>query len=806
MRDAMVARTLKRRAKQHRQRRSAGQCSKGIQLSNSSTAKCEPVRCDSELCRDILASMADAVITTDEEGQVSYLNAVAASLTGWTQHDAVGVLLAKVINPIDLEMRGKIENRTRQAMHGGVIADVAGDLLAVSKDGTEYQIDSTAAPFRHADGRVAGIVWTFRDVTVCRRQEQMLADAATLSDSIIATLREPFLVLDTELRIKTANAAFYETFQTIAGETEGRMLYELNDGKWNVPQLRSALNDLLADNRAVRDFEVQEDFSGISRKDMLLNATPFGGVNGRPEMILLAIEDISTRKVAEAVVQASEERYRRLFQTAKDGILILDSQTLKVIDANPFMTELLGYSPNELIGKELWEIGFFADKRASQAAYRELKEQGYIRYDHLPLETKGGLRVEVEFVCNTYQVGARNVAQCNIRDIGDRSRLEKKTQEQAAALVDLHRRKDEFLAMLSHELRNPLAPIADAVQLLRLRPNDAPIQEKARIIIERQVAQLTRLIDDLMEVSRITTGKIRLHLEPIVVNAVVERAMESTQARMDHHKHEITFSPSPEPVLVQGDAARLEQVIVNLLANAAKYTPDGGRISVVVRQEGDECVLRVRDTGIGIAAELLPQIFDLFSQADRSLDRAQGGLGIGLALVQRLVEVQQGRVEAFSSLGQGSEFVVRIPVTSAPASPASAARDAAAPTPARQLRVLVVDDSEDAAECLSLRMEASGHQVKTASDGPTALETAGEFRPNIVFLDIGLPGMTGYDVAKQMRSDPLLHNVKLVALTGYGEASARQRSLEAGFDHHLVKPADFRKLNEILGAVSATAP
>jgi PAS domain S-box-containing protein len=655
-------------------------------MSSSSTANRDPLRCDPELCGDILASIADAVITTDGDGRVSYLNAVAASLTGWMQHEAVGVLLAEVINPIDLETRGKIEDRTRRAIQYGVIADVASDLL-ISKDGTEHPIESTAAPFHSGDGRVAGVVWTIRDVTACHRQEQVSADA-----------------------------------------------------------------------------------------------------------------------VPEGVAQTYEQRYRRLFQSAKDGILILDAQTLKVIDANPFMTELLGYSPEELIGKELWEIGFFEDKRASQSAYGELKEQGYIRYDHLPLETKGGLPVEVEFVCNTYQVGAENVAQCNIRDISERSRLEKKMHEQAAALVDLHRRKDEFLAMLSHELRNPLAPIADAVQLQLLNPNDASVQEKTRSIIERQVAQLTRLIDDLMEVSRITTGKIRLQLKPIVVNAVVESAMESTQSRMDHHKHEITFSPSPEPVWVQGDAARLEQVIVNLLANATKYTPDGGRISMVVRQEGEECVLRVRDTGVGIAAELLPQIFELFSQADQSLDRAQGGLGIGLALVQRLVELQQGRVEAFSSLGQGSEFVVRIPVTSAPVSPDSAQRDVAAQAPAHKLRVLVVDDNADAAEGLSLRLEASGHQVKTAQDGPTALATAGEFRPNVVLMDIGLSGMTGYDVAKQMRADPLLLHVKLVAITGYGDAAARQRSLEAGFDHHLVKPADFKKLNEILAAVSATAP
>ena len=377
----------------------------------------------------------------------------------------------------------------------------------------------------------------------------------------------------------------------------------------------------------------------------------------------LLVTDLSQQRlyedllVSKAALLDSEIRYRRLFETAKDGVLILDTQTARITDANPFMSELLGYSHAHFLNKELWEIGLFTDKSANETAVRELQQKGYIRYEHLPLETDRQLRVEVEVVANSYREGLHSVIQCNIRDITERSRLEKLMQEQAEALADLHRRKDEFLAMLGHELRNPLAPITNAVQLLRLQKNKDKLQDKACTIIERQVGQLTRLVDDLLEVSRITTGKIRLQQERIALNGIIESAVETTRPLMDQRRHELTVSPAPQPIWLHADAARLEQVVVNLLTNAAKYTADGGHVSLAIQQEGNEAVLRVRDTGVGIAPELLPHIFDLFTQADRSLDRSQGGLGIGLCLVQRLVEMHGGKVEVNSALGQGSEFV-----------------------------------------------------------------------------------------------------------------------------------------------------
>jgi len=318
------------------------------------------------------------------------------------------------------------------------------------------------------------------------------------------------------------------------------------------------------------------------------------------------------------------------------------------------------------------------------------------------------------------------------------------------------------------------------------------------------VTQLTRLVDDLMEVSRITTGRVQLRQDRVAMNGIVERAVESARPLIEHHGHELTVSLSPEPIWLDADAARLEQVIVNLLTNAAKYTADGGRIGLTVEQRGDECVLRVKDTGVGIAPELLPKVFDLFTQAERSLDRSQGGLGIGLALVQRLVELHRGRVEAMSVLGQGSEFVVRLPVVVSPAPKSASTRTKATAPTGPSLRVLVVDDNVDAAQSLGDLLKAYGHDVRTAHTGPNAVAAASDFNPDVVLLDIGLPELNGYEVARRIRQQPTPKKAVLVAMTGYGQESDRQKSQEAGFDHHLVKPADFGKVQEILARVKAT--
>jgi CheY-like chemotaxis protein len=348
--------------------------------------------------------------------------------------------------------------------------------------------------------------------------------------------------------------------------------------------------------------------------------------------------------------------------------------------------------------------------------------------------------------------------------------------------------------MLSHELRNPIAPIMNAVSLLGAEGGaETPTQRQARAIIERQIGQLKVLVDDLLEISRITSGRIKLHRESVDLRDVVDGALETAGSLISQRKHEVVVSRPAEPVWVHGDSTRLEQVVVNLLSNAAKYSEEGGHIAISLEEKGEEAVLRVRDTGIGIAPELLPHIFDLFTQAERSLDRSQGGLGVGLTVTQKLVEMHNGRLEVQSEIGRGSEFVVRVPV-SRPGPDAQALCTESGDRHIGSLRVLVVDDNTDQADTAALLLRNAGHDVRVEYAGPDALDAAVAFVPDVVLLDIGLPVMNGYDVARRLRQQHRLKGVRLIAISGYGQDLDRERSHAVGFDVHLVKPVTPREL------------
>jgi len=367
-------------------------------------------------------------------------------------------------------------------------------------------------------------------------------------------------------------------------------------------------------------------------------------------------------------------------------------------------------------------------------------------------------------------------------------------------LQDGDRRKNEFLSMLAHELRNPLAPIVNGVQLMRkLAPN---ITELRRVeeMMDRQVRHLARIVDDLLDISRITRGKIRLQPAPIPIANVIGQAVEASRPLIETRKHALNMRLPEEKVYVNGDAVRLAQIFTNLLNNAAKYTNDGGEISLLVEKDGAEVLVRIRDSGMGIPQEMLHSIFDLFTQAERTLDRSQGGLGIGLTLVRRLVEMHAGSVQAFSNgPNQGSEFVVRLPVfLPLTAAPTQEVDSPESPEPRR--RILVVDDNLDAAESIAWLLRAAGHEVRTARDGNEAIASAEAFPPQVALLDIGLPGMDGYELARRLRKTLNPKNTMLIALTGYGQDGDIHRSMQAGFDHHLVKPADIRSLHALIGS------
>jgi signal transduction histidine kinase/DNA-binding response OmpR family regulator len=365
------------------------------------------------------------------------------------------------------------------------------------------------------------------------------------------------------------------------------------------------------------------------------------------------------------------------------------------------------------------------------------------------------------------------------------------------------RQKNEFLSMLAHELRNPLAPIRNANELLKQKASDPTKVRWAQGVIERQVCHMVRLVDDLLDVSRLTLGKIRLSIEQISLNKVVAQAIEATQTLMDQFEHTLEVRLPSQPLYIVGDEARVTQILINLLNNAAKYTDSGGRISFEAAHEAGFVVMRVRDNGVGISAELLPKVFDLFTQASRSLDRSQGGLGVGLTLVRQLVEMQGGSVSASSEgLGCGSEFVVRLPAIIEGVE--SSSNDGFNLSDAQQnggpLRMVVVDDNKDAAESLTKLLELLGHEAVVANDGPTGIAVVNEFHPDVVFLDIGLPGMDGYEVARRIRAE-IGRGPMLIAVSGYGREEDRQLAFESGFDHHFVKPVRLDAIRPILETI-----
>lgn len=387
-------------------------------------------------------------------------------------------------------------------------------------------------------------------------------------------------------------------------------------------------------------------------------------------------------------------------------------------------------------------------------------------------------------------------------DVTEQIQMAGELRRLSAELSEADRRKDEFLATLAHELRNPLAPVRNAVQLLHLEAPETPSSQWALDVIDRQIRAMTRLIDDLMDVSRISRSKLELRKERVALEEVVQGAVETSLPIIEQHGHQLSLVLPAEPIILDADFTRLAQIFLNLLNNSAKYTEPGGRITFVAERQGSDIVVSVTDTGIGIPADKLPTIFEMFSQVESSLSRSHGGLGIGLCLVKRLVEMHGGSVEAHSEgPGQGSCFVVRLPIVIEQPNAFVTHKATAEPSPTSALRLLVVDDNRDAASSLGMLLKTMGNSVRLAHDGDEAVTAACEFRPQVVFLDIGLPKMNGYEVARCIRKEPWGKEIVLIAVTGWGQEEDRRKSQEAGFDQHMIKPVDPSALMELLAGL-----
>ena len=663
------------------------------------------------------------------------------------------------------------------------------------------------------------IVVVHDDCTVRKLAETAMRESEERYRNLFDSMDEGFCIIDIEFndqaqavdcRFLEVNPAF--ALQTGMHHIAGKRLREIapyHEAGW-----LQTCGEVALTGKPVRFNHEDKAF------DMRFDSYAARLGNAESRKVAIVFNNITERAKAAEALRQSEQRFRALFDRGPVAMYSCDTSGM-ILEFNACAAKLWGRQPRpDDMDERFCGVSkiYRPDGTLLTAAHNPMiavlkGEMPQANEVEAVIERPDGSRITI--IANIVPLkdgqgkitGAINCCY----DITERSRLERQTQDQAQALADLHRRKDEFLAMLSHELRNPLAPLTSAVELLGRQENQDLVYRQACQVIERQVGQMKHLIDDLLEVSRITSGNVRLLKAPVRVGDIVERAVETTQPLILKRRHQLMVSLPPHPVWLDADATRLEQVLVNLLNNAAKYTDEGGRLGLSVAQEGDAgsaaggavAVIKVSDTGMGIAAELLPHVFDLFTQAERAIDRSQGGMGIGLSLVRQLVELHGGTVEAHSILGQGSEFVVRLPVIQAAAPPLPLPPPVASPDrPAgRRCRVLAVDDSVDAVEFLARLLRLSGHEVEVAHDGPSAVQAALAMRPDVVLLDIGLPGLTGYEVARRLRQEAALKNTVLVALTGYGRESDRQRSRNAGFSYHLVKPAGVREVEEILAAV-----
>jgi PAS domain S-box-containing protein len=502
----------------------------------------------------------------------------------------------------------------------------------------------------------------------------------------------------------------------------------------------------------------------------------------------------------------SGEAYRLVVESVEDYAIFTIDPEGRVASWNPGAERLLGYGKEEILGRAAaifftpedvgkgvpeFELKKAADTgRASDDRWHVRKDNTYFFASGITTalrDARGTLHGFVKIM----------------RDRTDRKRLDEELRNRAEALARADRDKDEFLAVLAHELRNPLAPVFYALRLLDEKPLDDPGRSYIRSIIDRQMRRLARLIDDLLDVSRIRTGKVELRKSRVELSAAVAHVVDIVRPLCEDRGIGLTVSLPAEPVWLEADVTRLEQVLSNLLSNAVKFTEDRGSIQLTAERLPHEVVVRVQDSGVGIAPDFLPRIFDLFTQGDRSLDRARDGLGIGLTLARRLVEMHGGTIEAHSEgIGKGSEFVIRLPAL-LQAAPPDAEPARAAGSTGRSLRILVVDDSADTAETMGTLLEMAGHTIQLAHSGPAALEAAAASPPDVVILDIGLPGLDGFQVAQRLRENPAMKDVTLIAASGYGQEEDLRRSREAGIDRHLVKPIDLRELQDLLAAVAS---
>jgi PAS domain S-box-containing protein len=656
------------------------------------------------------------------------------------------------------------------------------------------------APYEAATGRNETNLVTVERLTKDNPEQQR--DAARLRD----VLNRRVDVMQRTLDIRRTDGL--PAAQEFVSMGAGRKI--MDEIRALVAAMERREESLLAERQA-------EDQEAHRTAIITLIVTTLSGIAVGVAFVWLLQRHLKDLHAADGRVHAQRELLQATLSSIGDGVIATDAAG-RVTFLNGIAQTLTGWSEQEAAGVELTKVFRIVNEETraevDNPAMRALRDGKIVGLaNHTILLTKGGGEWPIDDSAAPIknQNGEVQGAILVFREIKERKRAEQELRAQSAALAEADRRKNEFLATLAHELRNPLAPISNALQLWSFVENDKAEMTNLRALMERQLGLMIRLVDDLLDVSRITRGKIQLRKERVDVRSLITSALEAVKPIVEACEHRVTTNLPPTPLEVEGDAARLTQVLGNILNNAAKYTGRHGAIEVTALQQADRVVVRIRDDGPGIPADMLEPIFEMFRQVDGTLERSHGGLGIGLTLVRRLVEEHGGTVVARSEgAGRGSEFEISLPAAAQLESAANPAVGAAAnastsnsAAAAAKQKILVVDDISASARTLAAMLKALGHESSIANDGPSGIAWVREHKPDVVFLDIAMPGMNGYEAAKEIRAES--HDVYLIALTGYGNDEDRRRAAEAGFDRHCIKPISLDKLREALAAAADKA-
>jgi PAS domain S-box-containing protein len=721
-----------------------------------------------------------AVFLLDTEGNVASWNLGAERIKGYKPEEIIGRHFSTFYPKAAID-KGWPQHELETAARLGHFEDEGWRLR---KDGTLFWANVVITAIRNPDGQLLGFSKITRDLTERRANEERLRVSEERFRMLVEGVRDyAIFLLDPSGRVATWNAGAQRIKGYSADEIIGHHFSEFypseaRDRNWPQRELEEAVR--------VGRFE---DEGWRLRKDGTrfwanVVITPIYDRDGVHRGFSKITRDLSEKREQEERLRQSEERFRLLLEGIQDyAIYMLDAEG-RVTSWNAGAQRITGYAASEILGQSFERFYPPEDVIAGLPA-AELRAATLNRRaeDHGWRVRKDGTRFWAEVVVTALhdeKGQLRGFAKVT-RDLSEKKRIEN-LEEQGRHLT-------EFLAMLAHELRNPLAPIRSALGIMAINREATPQTAWCRDVIERQTTHLTRLVDDLLDVSRITRGKLPMQTATMDLNAAVARAVEAARPLVESRKHRFDVSMPSDAIAINADMTRIVQVITNLLNNAAKYTPDGGAISLSVTTEGNNAVIRVKDNGIGIPAHMLEQVFDLFAQGERTLARTEGGMGIGLTLARRIVTLHGGSIGATSpGVGQGTEFTVRLPLLPRYAAELPVARSTQDYAPSERRSVVVVDDNKDAAESMAMLLRTVGHDVHIENDGTAALQRLTAQLPDVVLLDIGLPGIDGYEVARRVRAHPGGEGVRIYAMTGYGQDEDRRRSLAAGFDGHLVKP------------------